>query len=50
MPYLIIGLLVFMAGCAMTPRYANVSGAEGDRPEQYGPPGANTRKFTVSHN
>jgi hypothetical protein len=32
---MVIGLLVFMAGCAMTPRYANVSGTEGDRPEQY---------------
>jgi hypothetical protein len=38
MPYLIIGLLVFLAGCTirpMTPRYANISGAEGAKPEHY---------------
>lgn len=32
---LVIGLLIFLAGCAMMPRLANVSGAEGNKPEHY---------------
>jgi hypothetical protein len=32
---LIIGFSVVLVGCAMTPRLANVSGAEGNKPEQY---------------
>jgi hypothetical protein len=32
---LLIGFLVFLVDCATTPRLANISGAEGDRPEHY---------------
>jgi hypothetical protein len=34
---LVIGLLIFLAGCTMAPRLANVSGAEGNKPEHYEP-------------
>jgi hypothetical protein len=31
----IILVLLVLAGCTMTPRLANVSGAEGNKPEHY---------------